>query len=460
MGRAGWLLAAACLCYLSWRLFCPPLIGIANNGDFPKITGPLGLAPASGWPADRFLYVTRDYKRAPEYVWKSRYYSSEAVLARIADTLARIFEGGNRFDIRWMGAMHLAFILLAYTWLLAALRPLGAPVQIAAGTAAGLIFGDAAYLAYCNSFFTDAAALSGLVLTVAGLIDLAVRGSSRARLAGIVCGGLVLAASKTQHALLALPLALLIWLVARHRDALALAAGGAIVAGASLLMVFSPAFYRSEPLFSLIFYKLMPHAADAERDLAALGLDRSNLAYVGMHAYSPGAPTGSFDFEQDFVRHVTPGRLLRFYVSQPKRAAAILWRDLQDNASGVQPGVYGNYTADSGRPPRQLAPGYWSRVEGDWLTRMPWLLPVWLAAVALVSAAVRSRLAYICLGVVAMACMEFAIATLADANETSRHLMLFHALVEITICFAMGAAAYVIQAARQSRPAAPASQRA
>jgi hypothetical protein len=34
-----------------------------------------------------------------------------------------------------------------------------------------------------------------------------------------------------------------------------------------------------------------------------------------------------------------------------------------------------------------------------------------------------------------MAVLEFVFASLTDANETDRHLLIFHALTEMTICF-------------------------
>jgi hypothetical protein len=85
---------------------------------------------------------------------------------------------------------------------------------------------------------------------------------------------------------------------------------------------------------------------------------------------------------------------------------------------------------------------------------MPWLMPLWLALAAIVCLAVRSKLAWICLGVVAMAAIAFATASLMDALDTSRHLLLFHVLVEITICFAVTAGVRAIQSARRWLPAA------
>ena len=446
MSRAGWFVTLACLGCFAWRLFSPPLIGIANNGDFAKIAGPLSLGPA-GQPDDRFLYVTRDYKRAPQYAWQSRYRSSEAILARIAYRVSRPFQRHESFDIRWMGAVHLTLIILALAWLMTALLPLGAAAQLAAGLSAGFILGDAAYLGYCNSFYTDAAALAGLLLSVAALTDLAVRGGSRLRLAGAAAGALLLAASKTQHVLLAVPLALLIWLLVRNRAALA--ASLAVLAGGALFVAISPPGYRSDPLFNLIFYKLTPHSPDAARDLAVLGLGSEHLAYVGLHAYLPGAPTTNRDYMEDLVRRVSLGRVMRFYATDPRRAAAIIWRDLTVAAPIIQPGEFGNYTVESGRPPGTRASGYWTGLESRLLSRTPWLMPAWLIAAAIVCLAVPSKPAWICLGVVAMAAIELATASLLDSLDTSRHLLIFHVLLETTFSFAVTAAACAVPAVRR-----------
>ena len=40
-------LLAICAAILAAQLFVPPFIGLADNGDFPKITGRLSLGPKS-----------------------------------------------------------------------------------------------------------------------------------------------------------------------------------------------------------------------------------------------------------------------------------------------------------------------------------------------------------------------------------------------------------------------------
>jgi hypothetical protein len=47
------------------------------------------------------------------------------------------------------------------------------------------------------------------------------------------------------------------------------------------------------------------------------------------------------------------------------------------------------------------------------------------------------RLGWIVLGIVILAIGEFCVASLADAAETHRHLFVFHACTDMTICFAI-----------------------
>jgi hypothetical protein len=50
-----------------------------------------------------------------------------------------------------------------------------------------------------------------------------------------------------------------------------------------------------------------------------------------------------------------------------------------------------------------------------------------------------------------MAVLAFCAASLADAAETYRHLLLFHAMTDAAICFSFSAAAFYLPALRQGR---------
>ena len=51
------------------------------------------------------------------------------------------------------------------------------------------------------------------------------------------------------------------------------------------------------------------------------------------------------------------------------------------------------------------------------------------------------EIAWLALGLVAMAAVEFVFSALADGIETYRRLFLFHAVTDITVCLAVGAEA-------------------
>jgi hypothetical protein len=63
-------LLAICASILAAQLFLPPFIGLADNGDFPKVAGPLSLGPKDG-PAN-FIHFVPDYLRSPRYYWNSQ----------------------------------------------------------------------------------------------------------------------------------------------------------------------------------------------------------------------------------------------------------------------------------------------------------------------------------------------------------------------------------------------------
>jgi hypothetical protein len=455
--KVAWLALAAALIFFGWRLFVPPAIGIADNGDFPKITGPLWLGPAAGRAAaEDHSYFVQNYQVSTNYIWNSRVYSSEGLLAWGAVRLAGIFQRQGEFDIRWMGGLHLAALLAALVWLMGATRPLGAPAQAAAAAAAIFIFGDAAYLAYCNTFYMDAAAFAGVALMVVAAIDLAIRGNSAWRVAGYTLGGLFYVTSKMQHAPMAIAAALLIVALARSRAAVASAA--LLLVAAACMTRSAPSSWRGEALFDAVFFEILPHSPAPVSDLEELGLDPAELRYVGLHVFSPGAPTADLAWSERFTRRLPYWRLARFYAAHPLRTLGLLWWNLTEFAWQIQEPGMGNYTRDSGQPAGAQAAGYWSGWRGGMLRRFPWIAPAWIALAILWRLRRGSRLAWVCAALAAMSGCEFVIAALSDAIETNRHLFIFHVLTEITICFAVVAA---VRALRRSRfgmePAADAS---
>ena len=75
------IIAAAAGC----QLFLPPLIGLADNGDFARIAGRFDIGHTTGLYDERYFYFFRSkHEIDPKHHWDSNFFSSELLLAAIA----------------------------------------------------------------------------------------------------------------------------------------------------------------------------------------------------------------------------------------------------------------------------------------------------------------------------------------------------------------------------------------
>jgi hypothetical protein len=70
MSRLPIVFVAATILLLSWQLMLPPVVGLANNGDFPKMLGHLSLGTPGNHP---FEYADTTYEFDGRYHWDSRF---------------------------------------------------------------------------------------------------------------------------------------------------------------------------------------------------------------------------------------------------------------------------------------------------------------------------------------------------------------------------------------------------
>jgi hypothetical protein len=111
------------LFFLAWQTLLPGFIGMANNGDFAKVAGRLCIGGADNG-AENFVYFKSDYLRDSRFCLIYGPPSSELLFAGAASQLEERISGSPAFDIRWLGALHLAGWFGCYAILIRALRPL------------------------------------------------------------------------------------------------------------------------------------------------------------------------------------------------------------------------------------------------------------------------------------------------------------------------------------------------
>jgi hypothetical protein len=429
------------------QLFVRPIVGMADNGDFPKVLAPRDICDPDH-ERDAFAYVYPAYIIDRECRWDGHIVSSETVFVQILKKVA-MWDYRRSIRITGAGKAHLPLLLAALMILLWALH--GTPRRFRFGlpALAVLIFSDVAYVAYLNSFYMDAAALMFLLPTVA----LAAAWVLRPRLWIAVAFGVVgslLALAKTQHVPVAGFLACLaIWYAVRsrsHRWYWAASAVMMTLASAAAIRV-APSDINAEPLYNLIFFRMLPNSPSPVQTLTDLGLPESDLVYSGTHAYAKGSAAQDDDWRADFSRRVTFSRLAVYYLQHPQVLQSQLsWG--MGQASGIRPNL-GNYQRREGFPPMTQAHRF------DWWSSLrSWLLRVWPGHVVMF---------YLVMGVGSLVCffrpewaarwplyplvmvlaasgiVEFLTGVLLDAVETARHLFLFHVITELLILCALAA---------------------
>lgn len=156
---------AILLAILLAQLVVPPIVGMADNGDFPRIMGRFSIGYAPGRPHQNyFTYSTVKFVVDPANHWAGGFLSSELLLTLLAFMASRAAGERGVFDIRFVGVTH-ALLLVAGVWLMllwARRFPLVSRAVLAGMLV--LVFSDVSYVAYFNSFYSEPASVLFLLL--------------------------------------------------------------------------------------------------------------------------------------------------------------------------------------------------------------------------------------------------------------------------------------------------------
>lgn len=431
------MLLAAVLTAL--QIFWPAPTGLANNGDFSKVAGYYDLAPVTG-TADEYKRFVADFVFSPRNHWSSRIFSSEHLFAWPAVHLGRALFSRDRFDVRALGAAHLLWLLLAFAGAALLFRTLP-PIQASCLALFTLfVFTDSAYASSLNTFYTDTATMLFALSTVVAAL-LATLSPTR-RLTWVAClavSGVLLILSKMQHSVFGIPLCFLAAVNAIRsagRIRIAWIATALLSLGAMIFMSrASDPLYQTQPLFTTIFCKIAGSSPDPVRDLAELGLGPEYLPFRGLYVYHPKSPAGDPAWRDTFLRKTGFGKVALFYLHHPSLAARFVWQDLKEfGGRNPDPGLF-----------HETWPGFglWRHARNALFAWFPahilvlFALSLGFCAACCVSPVLRARYpAWLCfLTVVSMALLALAVATLADAADTARHLFLFYVLTDLMLCF-------------------------
>ena len=459
--RIALLFAAAAVVF---QCFVPPTVGLADNGDFPKIAGQLDVGNPL-FSKDVVRFADLKYVVDSKYHWNSQFYSSELLLFAAAFGLDSIRGKPETFDLRLLGAIHAAIFLLAFYRLLPLLNSLRPALRMVLLCLILLFFTDVMYVAYFNSFFMDTGALLFLLLAVVSFLR-ALRWQKPLDRWLFVASSMLLVTSKTQHFLLGIPIAMLLackgGLLTRGRGwAFRTFSAIAVLAAIAFSNRFgAPAHYPTMGSYTVIFFELLPKSKDVSSDLKDLGLDDSYKQYVGTNAYSPGAPVQDPERREVLKPKVSYAHIARFFIKHPSRAVEATV--LRMGNAGMQRPYAGNYDKRAGFAEYAQTRAFtvWSALKARFFGGRGARYIFYSLFVALAPAAfaivrrksLPSGIPEAMIALASMALIALLVASLADALDAERHYSLFSALTDLSLICGVSLSATMFTPARTPTP--------
>ena len=429
-----WVLLAASA-IVGYQTLFPPIVGLADQGDFERVIGKFGYGPLR--PAYTYAYVSQTYVPDPAYRLRDwEQFSSEDLFVGVVVLVSSVISKSGAIDIRLMGTIHGLAFLAALTWLLRATRTCRFHKWLWAAIV--LVSTDVAYVAYFNSFYAEPASYIFFLLLLAESIGLAREGVSAAKVWRWSAWAVLLVLAKPANA----PIGVLVGLYAIRlawQSRAAWAGAAAILAAVAFSVMTSPQPMMDVNTYDMVFKAVLPESKTPAADAIALGLDPGMESYSGRAAWSPDSDFSAMRISGVIGRRVTPVTVLKFYLARPARA----WRHIRWSlpSSTILRPPLGNFVKGTVHEPvtQSQAFALWSGFHEHGLSRVTRGIFLLLAAPAIALLIRRLLRRAVRLGeemfaLLALCAMtSFLTATFADAWETVKHLFFYNCLLDATL---------------------------
>ncbi len=351
-------------------LFVPPFIGIADNGDYPRIMSSGGISVLNDtftYEDKYFGYAHSQYEYAPFGIG---YASSQVLFVFIAGLLGRLWDS-NLFTMHAMGVVYSVLMLLTLGFMIYVLGKGRLWLQMTLGVLMLFIFFDIGYVAYFQSLFGEPVSLIFLLLSASLAIALATQEKPSSLLAVLlfVCAW-ILAMSKIQNAPVGLAFAAYGFRLYRRRSDVQwkriLVAGSSIMVLSTVLMyVFAPGELKQINLYQTIFFGILKDSPHVKEDLQSLGIPEKYEVLAGTNyfqtdvAIKQDAP----ELTEDVYSKLGHFDVVRYYATHPARIIDKL-EAAAANATFIRPYYLGNYVKEEGKSRGEVTYTYSTWSEG------------------------------------------------------------------------------------------------
>lgn len=341
-------------------LFVPPYVGMADNGDFFRVLYGNGLYITDPDYDSKYLgYFVKDYGILQYYNENgSSLFTSQSLFIDAAMWLNKLFYSQETFDLRFMAAVYtLLYTGAVYlfveglTWKTP--RKYGYPVALLAI----FMFGDTAYTAYFNSFYSESVSIV-TVLYIAAAVLLLCRGryNDYVMIGLFMVCALLLTTSKQQNAPVGILLAvggtaLLFLRKGRTFRALSSVMLALLVAAGICTYVLIPKEFVNINQYHAMTRGILLHSSDPEQTLGQFGINKQFAILKDSIYYDPytTADVDSEMLEERFFSKYNFLTVSLYYVTHPGQMGSML--DLAaENAFAIRPAAMGNYEEQAGKP--------------------------------------------------------------------------------------------------------------
>lgn len=442
------LILSAAAIIIFYQLMVPPIVGLADNGDFWRVMKWEGLEYQKENDRDNlFYYIHRSYSIKPETRWRF-YVSSEIVLAQIGFLLNRLTTSRDLFDLRVIGFVHALSFLIALGVLLRASQGLAVPFRGWPSIILLLFFCDVAYIAYFNSFYAEPASLIFLFLMFGFALKIAVQQEPDIwSLILFFIAGVGFIAAKQQNSVLGFLLGIFMFRLSflwksNWLKRVAIALSLLFCISAFILFRSTPNFIKEAVLYNTVFYEILKKSPSPKEDLMEMGLPDEFSRFVGTHAFMPNVPVNDQEFRKRFFPHMGYWKIVKFYFVHPRRLFELLEVGAGQAFLMRFPGYLGNFEESAGFGPAGQSQAFtlWSDVKRLYFPRSIGTLGLFFGLYAIALLVIRARIRifryqYLCevyLLLILMAITQFLISILAAGEQDLiKHLFLFNAITDI-----------------------------
>jgi hypothetical protein len=462
---------------LVYQLFIPPIVGLADNGDFARIIDKVGILPGNNkeylgninlqFPID-FHYNIKGYQ------------SSELIFVLGSILINALISKDGQFHLLVLGAVHLVAIIASLAVVAYGISGTTRRAKWVVFVALLVFFTDVGYAAYLNSIYSEPASIIflaltiGIILLIAMKIDRAPVGFGWVLLYFISSFLFVIA--KPQNAAMGIPLAILGYWIIKHsqppkilekqRTLMAWTFSVGLVVISFLFFAFGlPRYYRSGDLWNSVFLEIVGNSQHPQQDLAELGLPAKMIVYQGTYAFSEGVNRNDWEaFQHSWLYF----KIFKFYLVHPNRLFSLM-NSTTSSAFELQPPNLGNFVSSEtfGSYDKSQAFAFWNKLRAALLPHSIWTL-VGLLLINLAAVGVKilkfdhqnsqKLISALHLTIIFMAVLQYLTVIMAEGTfELVKHMFLFNSLLDISFVFLLaylGAGLAVISGRFSKKPLA------